>query len=63
MTLQMRGQGVERAFHLRLVGGVGEASGARVGFLAQSPNGPGCTAVVDNITYTPGAPPDLRDGS
>jgi regulation of enolase protein 1 (concanavalin A-like superfamily) len=42
---------------------LGEASGARVGFLAQSPNGPGCTAVFDEITYQQGAPADLRDGS
>jgi uncharacterized protein len=42
---------------------LGEASGARVGFLAQSPSGTGCTAVFDGITYKPGAPADLRDGS
>jgi len=42
---------------------LGEASGARVGFLAQSPTGPGCTAVFDAITYKPGAPADLRDGT
>jgi uncharacterized protein len=42
---------------------LGEASGARVGFLAQSPTGPGCTAVFDEIAYKPGAPADLRDGS
>ena len=42
---------------------LGEASGARVGFLAQSPTGPGCTAVFDTITYKPGAPADLRDGT
>jgi uncharacterized protein len=42
---------------------LGEASGARVGFLAQSPNGPGCTAVFDEITYKQGAPADLRDGT
>jgi hypothetical protein len=42
---------------------LGEASGARVGFLAQSPTGQGCTAVFDNISYKPGAPADLRDGS
>lgn len=42
---------------------LGESSGARVGFLAQSPAGPGCTAVFDNITYKPGAPADLRDGT
>lgn len=42
---------------------LGEASGARVGFLAQSPQGHGCTAVFDSISYKPGAPADLRDGS
>jgi uncharacterized protein len=42
---------------------LGEASGARVGFLAQSPFGLGCTAIFDAITFTPGAPADLRDGS
>jgi len=42
---------------------LGEASGARVGFLAQSPTGVGCTAIFDSVTYRPGAPADLRDGS
>jgi uncharacterized protein len=42
---------------------LGEASGARVGFLAQSPTGSGCTAVFDTLTYKPGAPADLRDGT
>jgi hypothetical protein len=42
---------------------LGEASGARVGFLAQSPTGQGCTAVFDTITYKQAAPTDLRDGS
>ena len=42
---------------------VGEASGARVGFLAQSPQGPGCTVVFDSVLFKPGAPADLRDGS
>jgi len=42
---------------------LGEASGARVGFLAQSPRGLGCAAVFDNIAYRVGAPADLRDGS
>jgi regulation of enolase protein 1 (concanavalin A-like superfamily) len=42
---------------------LGEGSGARVGFLAQSPQGPGCTAVFDSITYTSGAVDNLRDGS
>jgi uncharacterized protein len=42
---------------------LGEASGARVGFLAQSPMGAGCTAVFDSVLYKPGAPADLRDGT
>jgi len=36
---------------------------ARIGFLAQSPAGPGCTATFDHIALRPGAPADLRDGS
>ena len=60
------------AFHASTDGGywqllryftLGEASGARVGFLAQSPRGPGCTAVFDSVRFTLGAPSDLRDGS
>jgi uncharacterized protein len=35
----------------------------RVGFLAQSPTGAGCTATFDNISFRPGAPENLRDGS
>jgi hypothetical protein len=35
----------------------------RVGFLAQSPEGDGCTATFDRITFRLGAPSDLRDGS
>jgi len=42
---------------------LGEASGARVGFLAQSPTGAGCTAILDSVTYKLGAPADLRDGT
>jgi regulation of enolase protein 1 (concanavalin A-like superfamily) len=42
---------------------LGEASGARVGVLAQSPMGNSCTAVFDSIAFRPGAPADLRDGS
>jgi regulation of enolase protein 1 (concanavalin A-like superfamily) len=42
---------------------LGEASGARVGFLTQSPAGAGCAAVFDSIAYRLGAPADLRDGS
>jgi regulation of enolase protein 1 (concanavalin A-like superfamily) len=42
---------------------LGESSGARIGFLAQSPAGQGCTAVFDSVAYAPGAPAGLRDGS
>src|SRR5258707_15645950 len=35
----------------------------KVGFLAQSPTGAGCTAVFDQISLRQGAPSDLRDGS
>jgi hypothetical protein len=35
----------------------------RVGFLAQSPTGQGCAATFDNISFRPGAPKNLRDGS
>src|SRR5258706_476464 len=35
----------------------------RVGFLAQSPTGRGCTAVFERIGLRQGAPSDLRDGS
>ncbi len=35
----------------------------RVGFLAQSPAGPGCAATFDHIAFRPGAPENLRDGS
>ena len=35
----------------------------RVGFLAQSPTGAGCAATFDHITFQPGAPKNLRDGS
>ena len=42
---------------------LGEASGARVGFLAQSPLGDRCAAVFDSVSYRTGAPADLRDGT
>lgn len=41
----------------------GQPPQARVGFLAQSPTGPGCTATFDHIALRAGAPADLRDGS
>jgi regulation of enolase protein 1 (concanavalin A-like superfamily) len=35
----------------------------KVGFVAQSPTGDGCTATFDHIAFKPGAPKNLRDGS
>jgi regulation of enolase protein 1 (concanavalin A-like superfamily) len=46
---------------------LGATSGAsgevRVGFLAQSPTGQGCTATFGQISFRSSAPADLRDGS
>lgn len=39
------------------------AKPTRVGFLAQSPTGRGCTARFDHIAWRTGVPADLRDGS
>jgi regulation of enolase protein 1 (concanavalin A-like superfamily) len=72
LWLRITRSGRAWAFHASEDGGwwrlvryftLGESSGARVGFMAQSPTGEGCTAVFDNIVYKPGAPADLRDGS
>ena len=35
----------------------------RVGFMAQSPTGPGCSATFDHIWFQAGAAKNLRDGS
>jgi regulation of enolase protein 1 (concanavalin A-like superfamily) len=35
----------------------------KVGFIAQSPTGKGCTAEFEHIAFTHSAPVDLRDGS
>jgi regulation of enolase protein 1 (concanavalin A-like superfamily) len=50
-------------WHLLRYFTLGEASGARVGFLAQSPRGYGCTATFDQISYQTGSPANLRDGT
>src|SRR5208337_4264082 len=50
-------------FAARVTVKFGEALGARVGFLAQSPLGHGCTAIFDSISFQVGAPANLRDGS
>jgi uncharacterized protein len=43
--------------------GPGGQAPVMAGFLAQSPTGQGCTASFSQITFRPGAPADLRDGS
>jgi len=35
----------------------------KIGFLAQSPTGQGCAVMFDQISFSPQAPADLRDGS
>ncbi|MFJ8919333.1 DUF1349 domain-containing protein [Streptomyces sp. NPDC102415] len=40
-----------------------ERAAARIGFLAQSPTGDGCTVTFDRIAFRPTGPGDLRDGS
>jgi len=50
--------------YFALAGKPGDLAGQpRVGFLAQSPTGPGCAATFDHIAWQLGAPTDLRDGS
>jgi uncharacterized protein len=39
------------------------AEPVKVGLLAQSPTGEGCTAIFQDITFRPGAPADLRNGT
>jgi len=72
LWLRVTRSGRAWAFHASQDGGywrllryftLGEASGARVGFLAQSPTGTGCTAIFDSIAYSPTVPTDLRDGT
>jgi regulation of enolase protein 1 (concanavalin A-like superfamily) len=40
-----------------------ETGAALVGFMAQAPVGEGCVVTYDHLTFRPGAPADLRDGS
>jgi regulation of enolase protein 1 (concanavalin A-like superfamily) len=47
--------------YFALEGGADEL--VRVGFMAQSPTGEGCSATFDHITFHPGAPESVRDGS
>jgi len=72
LWLRITRSGRAWAFHASEDGGywqlvryfsLGETSGARVGFLAQSPIGHGCTAVFDSIRFSLDVPANLRDGS
>jgi uncharacterized protein len=42
---------------------LGSDDPVKIGFLAQSPKGQGCTAAFERISFLAGAPSDLRDGS
>jgi uncharacterized protein len=42
---------------------LGSDDPVKIGFLAQSPTGQGCTAAFERISFLAGAPSDLRDGS
>ena len=42
---------------------LGSDDAVKIGFLAQSPTGQGCTAAFERISFLAGAPSDLRDGS
>ena len=72
LWLRMTRAGQAWAFHASTDGGwwrllryfaLPGDTAARVGFLAQSPTGEGCTATFDQISFRSGAPADLRDGS
>ncbi|HEY1625424.1 MAG TPA: DUF1349 domain-containing protein [Streptosporangiaceae bacterium] len=45
------------------LGSAGHDGPVKVGFLAQSPTGEGCSATFSHIAFAPGAPSNLRDGS
>ncbi|MDF2271596.1 DUF1349 domain-containing protein [Streptomyces coacervatus] len=45
------------------LGSLPDSAAVKVGFLAQSPFGAGCTAVFDNIRFSPEPLAQLRDGS
>jgi uncharacterized protein len=73
LWLRITRSGAAWAFHastdgtrwrlLRYFALTGPGTAVRVGFLAQSPAGQGCTATFDHIAFRPGAPENLRDGS
>jgi uncharacterized protein len=72
LWLRVTRSGAAWAFHASLDGSwwrllryfsLGAAGPVRVGFLAQSPTGAGCAATFAGISYSAGAPSNLRDGS
>jgi uncharacterized protein len=42
---------------------LGSDDPVKIGFLAQSPTGQGCTAAFERVSFLAGAPSELRDGS
>lgn len=50
-------------WHLVRYFALDDGDGVRVGFGSQSPMGPGCTALFDDIRFTPEGLTDPRDGS
>src|ERR1700693_3382189 len=74
LWLRIVGSGAAWAFHASADGswwrllryfalGGDAAELVRVGFMAQSPTGAGCAATFDHISFQPGAPKNLRDGT
>jgi uncharacterized protein len=72
LWLRMTRSGTAWAFHASTDGdwwrllryfSLGDGDPVKVGFLAQSPTGQGCTAAFERIAFRAGAPSDLRDGS
>jgi uncharacterized protein len=70
LRLRITRTGAAWAFHAsqdghwwRLLRYFALAGPARIGFLAQSPAGQGCTATFDQIAFTRDVPGDLRDGT
>jgi regulation of enolase protein 1 (concanavalin A-like superfamily) len=72
VRLRVSRLGPDYAFHAAVAGGpwvfvrhfaLGTADPVPVGLLAQSPTGPGCRVTFSDLSYVPGGPADLRDGS
>jgi len=73
LWLRVTRTGYAWAFHASLDGAywrllryfaLGSSAGpVPVGLMPQSPTGTGCAVTFDQVSFTPGAPADLRDGS